>query len=202
MRYALTAPVGSWYSYSLAFSPIVEVKLSQPVTLGDFFAEWVWPTRNLVAAATGRREEITYLTCTPVFGGEPRPPRLRHFQVFNPSITQEPYGSTNDLREKDISAIRLKDGESLLKLLRRWQELRQTADRPNQRVGANEERRFPACEPRRQVHHPGRQQPHVRVRGVGGLPHTGVSGWHHARPRWSTRARPAFTVPRPGGPLS
>ena len=100
MRYALTASVGSWYSYSLAFSPIVEVKLSQPVTLGDFFAEWVWPTRNLVAAATGRREEITYLTCTPVFGGEPRPPRLRHFQVFNPSITQEPYGSTNDLREK------------------------------------------------------------------------------------------------------
>jgi hypothetical protein len=43
--------------------------------------------------------------------------------VFHPSVTQEPYTSTNDYRDKDVSAIRIAEGESLLSLLRRWQDL-------------------------------------------------------------------------------
>ncbi|WP_431231353.1 hypothetical protein ACQ856_17330 [Mycolicibacterium psychrotolerans] len=112
-----------WYGFSLAFSPVVRVKLAQPVPLSEFITQWAWPLRGLLAAATGRQEDITYLTCSLVVDGDPSPPNQRQFQVFHASITQEPYASSNSLKDKDISAVRLSEGESLLALLRRWQDL-------------------------------------------------------------------------------
>jgi ApeA N-terminal domain 1 len=122
--YQLSASVGGWYGFSLAFSPVVSVNLSQPIPLSEFLTEWAWPLRGLVAAATGKREDISYMTCSPVIQGDTRPSAVRQFQVFNASIAQEPYTSSNSLQDKDISAIRLNEGDSLLELLRRWQRLR------------------------------------------------------------------------------
>jgi hypothetical protein len=123
--YQLSADLFSWYSFGLAFSPIVSVKLKEPVPLSEFLTQWAWPLRQLIAAATGRREDISYLTCSPVIEGDDREPERRQFQVFNASISQERYMSSGSLRDKDISAIRIfPDGESLLTLLRRWQDLR------------------------------------------------------------------------------
>lgn len=126
LYYHLSAEVGGWYSFGVAFSPVVSVKLSQPVPLSEIMAEWAWPLRGLVAAATGRREDISYLTCSPIIEGDTRPYELRQYQVFNASITQDPYTSSNSLRDKDTSAIRVSDDESLLTLLRRWQGLKAT----------------------------------------------------------------------------
>lgn len=122
--YQLSASMGGWYGFSLAFSPVVSVKLSQPIPLSEFLTEWAWPLRGLMAAATGKREDISYMTCSPVIEGDTRPPEVRQFQVFNASIAQEPYTSSNSLQGKDVSAIRLSEGDSLLGLLRRWQGLR------------------------------------------------------------------------------
>ena len=126
LYYQLSAEVGGWYSFGLAFSPVVSVELSQPVPLSEFLTQWAWPLRGLVAVATGIREDISYLTCSPVIEGDTRPHERRQFQVFNASIAQEPYTSSNLLRGKDVSAIRISEGESLLTLLRRWQDLRAT----------------------------------------------------------------------------
>ena len=84
---------------------------------------WAWPLEGLVSAATGKKERITYLSCSPVIEDDDRPPQRRQFQVFQASVSQEPYASTNDLRDKRVPAIRLGEGESLLRLLRRWQQL-------------------------------------------------------------------------------
>jgi len=124
--YQLSAEIGGWYGFGLAFSPVVSVELTQPVPLSEFLTQWAWPLRGLMAAATGKREDISYLTCSPVAEGDVRPPQLRQFQVFNASVSQEPYTSSNSFRNKDISAIRLDEGESLLTLLRRWQDLKAT----------------------------------------------------------------------------
>lgn len=126
VHYNISADIGGSYSFGLAFSPVVSVELSQPVPLAEFMTQWAWPLRGLVAAATGERVDINHLTCSPVIEGDTR----RQFQVFNASITQTPYTSSNSLKDKRVSAIRLaSDGESLLTLLRKWQELR-TAENP------------------------------------------------------------------------
>jgi hypothetical protein len=122
--YHLSVDVGGWFGFGVAASPVVSVKLSQPIPLSEFLTQWAWPLRELVAAATGKREDISYLACSPVIDGDTRPHELRQFQVFNASISQEPYTSSNSLRGKDISAIRISEGESLLMLLRRWQDLK------------------------------------------------------------------------------
>lgn len=125
LHYQISAEVGGWYSFGLAFSPVVMVNLSQPVPLSEFLTQWAWPLRGLISAATGRRADISYLTCSPVIDGDLRSHERRQFQVFNASITQEPYTSSNSRKDKDISAIRLAaEDESLLTFLRRWQDLR------------------------------------------------------------------------------
>lgn len=130
LYYQISADVNGWYSFGLAFSPVVEVELSTPIPLADFMIQWAWPLRGLIAAATGRRVDIDYLSCTPFIEGDERPNVFRQFQVFNASVGQTPYTSSNTLRDKDISAIRLgRDGASLLALLRRWQDLR-SAENP------------------------------------------------------------------------
>lgn len=122
--YQLSASMGGWYGFSLAFSPVVQVKLSHPIPLSEFLTQWAWPLRGLMAVSTGEREDISYMTCSPVIEGDARIAEMRQFQVFNASIAQEPYTSSNSLQGKDVSAIRLSEGGSLLDLLRRWQRLK------------------------------------------------------------------------------
>ncbi len=123
LYYQLSMDLGGWYSFGIAASPVVYVELTTPVPLSEFLTQWAWPLRELVAAATGKRLDINYLTCSLVIDGDTRPLELRQFQVFHPSVSQRPYTSDNTLRNKDISAIRISEGESLLALLRQWQAL-------------------------------------------------------------------------------
>lgn len=123
MYYHGSAEIFGWYRFGLKFSPVISIELQQPISLTDFMTRWAWPVQGLVSAATGRNEKITYLSCSPVIGDDDRPSQQRQFQVFQASISQAPYTSTNHLTDKYVSAIRLSDGESLLALLRRWQQL-------------------------------------------------------------------------------
>ena len=123
MSYNGSAEVGGWYRFGLTFSPVITIELKHPIPLAQFMTTWAWPLEGLVSAATGKKERITYLSCSPVIEDDDRPPQRRQFQVFQASVSQEPYASTNDLRDKRVPAIRLGEGETLLRLLRRWQEL-------------------------------------------------------------------------------
>jgi hypothetical protein len=123
MSYHGSAEVLGQYRFGLRFSPIITIELQQAIPLTEFMIRWVWPVQGLISAATGRTEKITHLSCSPVIEGDDRPASQRRFQVFQASVSHAPYLSTNDVRDKHVSAIRLSEGESLLSLLRGWQEL-------------------------------------------------------------------------------
>lgn len=130
LEYRISADTGvTGYHFSLSFSPTVNIELKTPVPVKDFFTSWVLPLHGLVSAATGRNEDITYWSCSPVLEGNDDPPARRQFQVFVSGVKQEPYDSENTIPDKRASAIRLAEGESLLSLLRGWQRL-QDAQNP------------------------------------------------------------------------
>jgi hypothetical protein len=108
------------YAFSMGFSPVAWGKLDEPVPMSQLLDEWIYPLRRVVSIATGRPEEITYLTLYPATddGSE------RKGQVFGSGITQEPFESSREEIEKIKSPLRLKsDGVSFLDLLRTWQKL-------------------------------------------------------------------------------
>lgn len=107
----------------MTFSPTVKIELHTPIPIKDFFTSWVLPLHGLLSASTGVNENITYWSCSPLLQDDDRPASQRQFQVFVRWVEQEPYASDNNLSDKQASAIRLAEGDSLLKLLRRWQTL-------------------------------------------------------------------------------
>lgn len=108
------------YAFGMGFSPVAWGNLDEPVPFGQLLSEWIYPLRRVVSIATGRPEEITYLTVYPVTGDE----SVREGQLFGSGITQEPYESSRDEIEKIKSPLRLKsDSVSLLALVRAWQRL-------------------------------------------------------------------------------
>lgn len=108
------------YAFSMGFSPVAWGRLDAPVPFGQLLDEWINPLRRVVSIATGRAEEITYLTVYPVTDDEWE----RKGQLFGSGINQEPYESSREEIQEINSPLRLKsDGVSLLELLRAWQKL-------------------------------------------------------------------------------
>lgn len=108
------------YAFSMGFSPVAWGTLEEPVPLSQLLDEWIYPLRRVVSIATGRPEDISYLTLYPATddGSE------RKGQLFGSGVTQEPYESSREEIEKIKSPLRLKsDGVSFLELLRTWQKL-------------------------------------------------------------------------------
>jgi ApeA N-terminal domain 1 len=121
--YRMSAAVHGAYYLGVTFIPTVTIELKTPVPVKDFFTSWVLPLHGILSAATGQNEDITYWSCSPLIEGDDRPPRQRQFQAYVRWVTQEPYSSENTIPDKHVSSIRLAEGESLLNLLRRWQDL-------------------------------------------------------------------------------
>ncbi|MFC9250059.1 ApeA N-terminal domain 1-containing protein [Amycolatopsis thailandensis] len=108
------------YAFSMSFSPVLSCELAEAVPLRQLLDEWVTPLRRVISIATGRPEEITFLSVRPVTsdGGK------YDGQLFGSGITQDPYESTREEVEKTNSPLRLKpDDVSLLSLVRTWQKL-------------------------------------------------------------------------------
>lgn len=109
------------YAFSMGFSPIAFAKLNEPLPLSQLLDEWVYPLRRVVSIATGRTQEITYLTLYPTTHDDSE----SKGQLFGSGITQDPYESSRDEIERIKSPLRIKsDGVSLLALLRAWQGLK------------------------------------------------------------------------------
>lgn len=123
IEYQISAGLYGGYHFHVTFSPTVKIELHTPIPIKDFFTSWVLPLHGLLSASTGVNENITYWSCSPLLQDDDRPASQRQFQVFVRWVEQEPYASDNNLSDKQASAIRLAEGDSLLKLLRRWQTL-------------------------------------------------------------------------------
>ena len=87
------------YTFSMGFSPVAWCKVDEPVQLRQALDEWIQPLRRVVSIATGRAEEIAYLSVYPASddGAE------RAGQMFGSGITQAPYESSRDTRSRRSS---------------------------------------------------------------------------------------------------
>lgn len=116
---SVTAPEA--FFFRVTFSPVVCIRLSQPIPLDDAFTAWVEPLRRIVSLASGRKEKITYLAVRLVADDGDHP----LFQVFGTSLQQAPFASRgNDVLKVEPSFMLSPQDMSLLDLLRRWQHLR------------------------------------------------------------------------------
>lgn len=105
------------YEFGLRFSPVADLAFADGVTLRELVDDFVEPLRRIIAIATGRSRDLTYLAVQ--LDGE-----QGWFQVFGSGITQEPFESSLQEAQATSSAIRAHEDEvSLLDLITRWRDL-------------------------------------------------------------------------------
>jgi hypothetical protein len=105
------------YEFGLRFSPVATLELTDGAALRELIDDYVEPLRRIIAIATGRPRDLTYLTVE--LEGE-----KKQFQVFGAGITQEPYESSSNAVNDASTAVRAHTDEiSLLDLITRWRQL-------------------------------------------------------------------------------
>jgi len=119
--FAAASATADLYRVDHRFSPHFTVELDEPIPIGEFANNWADPVRYIVALATGQRQDITMLSAT----GEDATHEDGNWTVFSSGVTQAPFNSSGDSVFDTPSALSLgPDDDSLLRLVRRWVELR------------------------------------------------------------------------------
>lgn len=107
------------YEFRMVFGPVLSITSEEPLTIVEWWLNWVRPLRQLISLVTNAPREIRYL----VAANGDDPIRTHRDQVFGWDITHQPINSTRAAIEETHSSIDLKDDElSLLDLLMKWQE--------------------------------------------------------------------------------
>jgi hypothetical protein len=106
------------YEFRMAFGPVLRLTSEEPLTVVDWWLEWVRPLRQLLSLLTGAPREVRYLLAVVADAA----PRSHRDQVFGWDITHRPVNSTRAAVEEIQSAVSLADDKlSLLDLLHNWQ---------------------------------------------------------------------------------
>lgn len=115
--YAGRMRVMDGYEFGLRFSPVATMELTAGVTLRELVDDFVEPLRRIIAIATGRSRDLTYLAVK--LDGE-----KGWFQVFGSAITQEPFeSSSKEVQDTSTAILAHGDELSLLDLITRWRQL-------------------------------------------------------------------------------
>lgn len=121
LRFYSQATAPNPFFFRVSFSPVVLVRLSKPTSLDEVLSDWVEPLRRIISLSTGRKERVSYLAIGLKLDGG----KECDFQVYGSALHQEPYASSgNEMRVVQRAFLLSPKDMSLLKLLRRWQELR------------------------------------------------------------------------------
>lgn len=116
--YDYTVRAVDGYEFRMAFGPVLRLTSEEPLTVVDWWLEWVRPLRQLISLLTASPREVRYLLSVVTEAA----PRSHRDQVFGWDITHAPVNSTRAAVEEIRSAISLAgDGVSLLDLLHAWQ---------------------------------------------------------------------------------
>lgn len=108
------------YEFQMAFSPVLRLTSTIPLSSGDWWINWIKPLRQLISLATNAPRAVTYFCA---INGDDLA-RSSRDQIFGWDISHEPANSTTAAIRDIKPSIRLKsDGVDLLDLLIRWQEL-------------------------------------------------------------------------------
>ncbi|MEV4481712.1 hypothetical protein [Micromonospora coxensis] len=107
--------------FRMAFSPLLTIELTQPLDFDDCLEQWIEPLRRIISLATGRTEDITFLSVS-------RPVTDDHhddFQVYGHKLDQVPFATRDTIVRKIRTAFRANTERlSPLQLLRAWQARR------------------------------------------------------------------------------
>ena len=118
--YDYSARALDFYEFRMAFGPVVRITSDEPLTVAEWWLDWVRPLRQLISLLTGAPREIRYLLAVV----DADSPRSHRDQVFGWDITHLPVNSTRTSVEEIRSSINLSaDNVSLLDLLHSWQRL-------------------------------------------------------------------------------
>ncbi|GAB2585218.1 hypothetical protein GCM10009593_25450 [Microlunatus antarcticus] len=106
------------YQHRVAFSPVIDVNLQQPVDLPTLAKQWIHPLHRIIGLSTGRDEKITYLGLRPT-GNEDRV-----LQAFGVNLVQQPYAADHNeiMRTRRAFQCYGDDNPTLLQLCRGWQQ--------------------------------------------------------------------------------
>ncbi|MEU2610709.1 hypothetical protein ABZ570_03850 [Micromonospora sp. NPDC007271] len=117
--YDSTITFGDPFFFRMAFSPVARLTLADPQPFDVCLDRWVEPLRRLVSLATGRTEQITYLSMS-----RPGDSERDDFQVYGSGLDQNPFASLgNDVRQIDAAFTARSEDISPLQILRGWQRL-------------------------------------------------------------------------------
>ena len=109
-----------FYEFHMVFGSVVKVTSRSPLTVAEWWLQWVRPLRQLVSLITqGPREIHGFLAIQ-----DADAPHASRDQVFGWDITQRTQNSSRDSVEAAQSLVNLRaDDANLLALLQRWRAL-------------------------------------------------------------------------------
>lgn len=108
------------YNFVMSFAPVLRIDAGSPLTVVDWWTNWVIPIQELIASAIGQTPDIMYMLAI----AERTSKREQRDQIFKWGIKQESlYHSTNMTRRSE-SAIKIQeDSIDLLALLVEYHKL-------------------------------------------------------------------------------
>lgn len=104
----------------MSFAPVLRIDADSPLTVVDWWTNWVIPLQEIIASAIGHTPDIMYMLAI----AEHTSKREQRDQIFKWDIKQESLYHSADTTRRSEFAIKIqKDNVNLLNLLMKYQEL-------------------------------------------------------------------------------
>ena len=108
------------YNFVMSFAPVLRIDADSPLTVVDWWTNWVIPLREIIASAIGHTPDIMYMLAI----AERTSKRERKDQIFRWDIKQESLYHSTDTTRKSEPAIKIQeDSIDLLALLIEYHKL-------------------------------------------------------------------------------
>ena len=108
------------HSFATPFAPVLRIDAVSPLTVVDWWLNWVIPLQEIIASAIGHTPDVMYMLAI----AEHTSKREQRDQIFKWDIKQESIYHSTDTTRRSESAIKIQeDNINLLDLLMKYQEL-------------------------------------------------------------------------------
>lgn len=108
------------HSFATPFAPVLRIDAVSPLTVVDWWLNWVIPLQEIIASAIGHTPDVMYMLAI----AEHTSKREQRDQIFKCDIKQESIYHSTDTTRRSESAIKIQeDNINLLDLLMKYQEL-------------------------------------------------------------------------------
>jgi hypothetical protein len=108
------------YNFVMSFAPVLRIDAGSPLTVVDWWTNWIIPLQEFIASAIGQTPDIMYMLAI----AEHNSKREQKDQIFRWDIKQESLYHSTDTTRRSEPAIKIQeDSINLLALLIEYQKL-------------------------------------------------------------------------------